>query len=1333
MSDPASIRYWNPGGMYPGSSASRYGSARYETIGGGHKIAVFPDAESGAAAQFDLLANSYAGMPLAELVRKWSGGNSNAAYTAHLARSLGIQPDAIVTRDMLANPSIGIPFAKAAAQWEAGRAYPMTDEQWASAHGRVFSDNPTPSTSMPPAMALGAPKPEPAPGPVTWPAYHPMRPEPTIPARPSFDARAFWEDQERGRFAAGGHVHTQADPTPVPVESQAGESVWFDNLSRAKEAEAAEALFDSINSPWAPWKKLFKSGIPYYTPRTPVIDPEANTNQLGHEGFKDGGAVSKALRLAERQTDKNPTEAQKESGNYAKGKFRWNGLEIAVENPKGAKRSGVDKNGKPWTCVQPATYGYLLKTHGADGDHVDVYVGDDHASDKVFVVDQLNADSGKFDEHKAMLGFSSKAAAVQTYAKAFSDGKAKDRLGAVTEMSVDAFKSWVRDGNTKKPMDKTMAKDKSLQLARQYASGGRVGYAEGGELPVDPFAMSPVPEGGNNPFADWWSGLDENARAMALEYAQKSRWDIGREALQEAAPMVVAGALGPVAQGIGRAVPALGRTASALAARFPKTTGAVEGMTAVGLVDAASRYLSPASAQGAKGNTQGVDVEAVKELQRELKAKGYYQGPIDGRMEGGTAKAKEAYERDKAASEQRTLELERAKSAATKENASLKAAEATIAETERKRLEDERKATDRAAGEKRFKEIEENTPWYRQAYRDWAPSLGYVLGAGAGVLSRKGIVSKADALSKKVAERADDLMAPPRGDLNDRVGKVNQFWTEGQPPPGPFGGASREGPFLTSQGATSFKANPAAPASGDLYLPNKTANLGRDLGVAGLYGAESAIAQFGLRNPAYEELERARKAADENPSEININAYQVARDRAAFGELLTNFGRSGAALSLGSGVKYQREGTRPNVSTAESERLAILDALRLRGVKPSPSSGPSAPQALTAQSAPAQLSAPPALQLPAPTPVPAALPARTATGTQPSSAKPSSAPVRPEWASDPPTGVILKKGEHWDARVGQPRKAGSFSEVRYKAPRQSTKKDSAKGSKKSKGNEARTDEPTAKITDPNDPAYWSGKLTDGMKDGGALGLARKYAGKLKRAFGGRTGYAHGGAPDFGQPTVADRMEYPIITPIGESTQPRAPGYEEIAAEQPLFPLMYPRGWPKEGNGRIRFQGDEGEPLENSVPVLEDNIAVRRADGGAIGLARAYANGGHVESGPIVGHDGGRDDTKPISVPSGAYIIPSDCVSGIAGAGGNTLAGMRILEKMFGKPSPEARSSGGAVPIVISDGEYVLSPEQVAKVGGGDVSKGHRVLDAMVRKVRADHVAQLKSLPGPAKA
>lgn len=149
---------------------------------------------------------------------------------------------------------------------------------------------------------------------------------------------------------------------------------------------------------------------------------------------------------------RNPSEAQQESGNYRKGHVKFQGLDIAIENARGSVRRGVGADGKPWAVKMPAHYGYIKRSEGADGDHVDVYIGPHLKSPHVFVIDQVDADSGEYDEHKVMLGFGSKRQAENFYKQGFSDGKGGDRIGHITEMPMGEFKDWLKDEDTTKPM-----------------------------------------------------------------------------------------------------------------------------------------------------------------------------------------------------------------------------------------------------------------------------------------------------------------------------------------------------------------------------------------------------------------------------------------------------------------------------------------------------------------------------------------------------------------------------------------------------------------------------------------------------------------------------------------------------------------------------------------------------------------------------------------------------------------------------------------------------------------------------------------------------------------
>ncbi|MGX0617628.1 orotate phosphoribosyltransferase-like protein [Cupriavidus metallidurans] len=166
-----------------------------------------------------------------------------------------------------------------------------------------------------------------------------------------------------------------------------------------------------------------------------------------------------------------PTDAQKAAGNYKMGHATLHGLDITIENPRGSTRSGTDQDGKPWSVDMANHYGYIKRTEGADGDHVDAFIGPNPDSTHVFVVDQVDPRIGKFDEHKVMLGFDSLKAAREGYHANYEKGW--KGAAAITPMSVDEFKAWLKNGDTTKPIDKKAGRSRTEKQAKaaRAASG----------------------------------------------------------------------------------------------------------------------------------------------------------------------------------------------------------------------------------------------------------------------------------------------------------------------------------------------------------------------------------------------------------------------------------------------------------------------------------------------------------------------------------------------------------------------------------------------------------------------------------------------------------------------------------------------------------------------------------------------------------------------------------------------------------------------------------------------------------------------------------------------
>lgn len=175
-----------------------------------------------------------------------------------------------------------------------------------------------------------------------------------------------------------------------------------------------------------------------------VIFDENNAQITSHTKF------SLRLKSAIEETETNPSDAQKESGNYKKGHIKFGGYDYTIENPKGSTRSGKDADGKEWKVTMHDTYGYIRGKFGKDGDHLDMFINDkadlDNWNGDVFVVDQVNP-NGSFDEHKVMYGYDSMDDAKKAYLANYSDGW--QGLGNITGASKDEFDKWLDTSNRK--------------------------------------------------------------------------------------------------------------------------------------------------------------------------------------------------------------------------------------------------------------------------------------------------------------------------------------------------------------------------------------------------------------------------------------------------------------------------------------------------------------------------------------------------------------------------------------------------------------------------------------------------------------------------------------------------------------------------------------------------------------------------------------------------------------------------------------------------------------------------------------------------------------------
>ena len=157
--------------------------------------------------------------------------------------------------------------------------------------------------------------------------------------------------------------------------------------------------------------------------------------------------AQRAVNAGAPNADASPTEAQKSMGNYQKVHLSIDGFRISIENPKGSVRSGISPDGVRWSNVLACDYGDIRGTKGTDGDPIDVYLSDHPEKGAVFVIDQIDPKTKKFDEHKVMYGFDSVEAAKKAYLACYQKGWGG--LGWITPVTKAEFRKWA-DSSTSK-------------------------------------------------------------------------------------------------------------------------------------------------------------------------------------------------------------------------------------------------------------------------------------------------------------------------------------------------------------------------------------------------------------------------------------------------------------------------------------------------------------------------------------------------------------------------------------------------------------------------------------------------------------------------------------------------------------------------------------------------------------------------------------------------------------------------------------------------------------------------------------------------------------------
>lgn len=278
------------------------------------------------------------------------------------------------------------------------------------------------------------------------------------------------EASEQATVVAGSNAEPQ-QPVVASEEPVKGNEPDADALAKEAEEKLSERITDTEDEWTEPseygeiykhrmfvdGKEVIKVDAPDKSKNYPGTYYEIDGKQFGDlyevANYIDGNEqpLSAKIEAASAEVNTDPTEAQKEAGNYKKGHVQVGTFDITIEQPQGSVRRGTDADGKQWESKMNNTYGYIRGAVGVDGDHIDVFLSNDidgWNGRKVFVVDQYNPD-GSFDEHKVMLGFNDQDEAKGDYLANYEQGWENGRRIDITGVNLEDFEKWIESSTRK--------------------------------------------------------------------------------------------------------------------------------------------------------------------------------------------------------------------------------------------------------------------------------------------------------------------------------------------------------------------------------------------------------------------------------------------------------------------------------------------------------------------------------------------------------------------------------------------------------------------------------------------------------------------------------------------------------------------------------------------------------------------------------------------------------------------------------------------------------------------------------------------------------------------
>lgn len=288
------------------------------------------------------------------------------------------------------------------------------------------------------------------------------------------DMREVWLNRARG-------------PKPGEKPKQSAEDAAADaDARKAGFRNANEVGPDEYSPPRSERNAEFNDGD-MARGETPIIE------KTGTREAPIAAKTADDVMAAKPAEPKSAAQAEAENYRHAHMELEHLGLKggnsISIETGVGQTRKGPPgPDGKPsWEVkMEQGAYGRIKGTRGADGQPLDIMVGPHPNSSHVFIINQHDPATGKFDELKIQAGYRTPLDALHAYAVSFDD-HARGRVGGMVAMTAEQFQKWLKTGDHTKAVQH--ASNPASVLARAFPEAG--GQAKGGASDVASESIAP--------------------------------------------------------------------------------------------------------------------------------------------------------------------------------------------------------------------------------------------------------------------------------------------------------------------------------------------------------------------------------------------------------------------------------------------------------------------------------------------------------------------------------------------------------------------------------------------------------------------------------------------------------------------------------------------------------------------------------------------------------------------------------------------------------------------------------------------------------------------------